>query len=164
MPRIQDLSDQLGQHLVARQLIVTTAESCTGGGVAQAITAIAGSSQWFSHGFITYSNQAKQQLLNVDSDLINTYGAVSQDVVESMACGALLASGADVAVAVSGIAGPDGGSSEKPVGTVWIGWASQENLVSSQKFLFLGNRNSVRNQSVEKSLEGLIEIIIKNTV
>lgn len=164
MPRIQDLSEQLGQHLVARQLIVTTAESCTGGGVAQAITDIAGSSQWFSHGFITYSNQAKQQLLNVDSDLINTYGAVSQDVVESMACGALLASGADVAVAVSGIAGPDGGSSEKPVGTVWIGWASQENLVSSQKFLFLGNRNSVRNQSVEKSLEGLIEIIIKNTV
>ena len=164
MPRIQDLSDQLGQHLVARQLIVTTAESCTGGGVAQAITDIAGSSQWFSHGFITYSNQAKQQLVNVDPDLINTYGAVSQEVVESMACGALLASGADFAIAVSGIAGPDGGSPEKPVGTVWIGWASRENLILSQKFIFSGNRNSVRNQSVENSLEGLLEIITKNTV
>ncbi len=164
MSFIGELSFTLGQHLADHQLTLTTAESCTGGGIAQAITDIPGSSQWFSHGFISYSNIAKQQLLGVEYDLIERHGAVSQAVAEAMAIGALSVATADLSVAVTGIAGPGGGTPEKPVGTVWISWGSTTSTVESQRFLFSGDRNSVRNQSVIESLKGLICLLEKNTV
>ncbi len=157
MNSIQTLSNILGKQLQQQQLTIATAESCTGGGIAQAITDVAGSSQWFTHGFVTYSNQAKQQLLNVKPQIIQCHGAVSQKVVEAMAMGALEASGASLAVAVSGIAGPDGGSPEKPVGTVWIAWQRYNMPPESQCFLFMGDRKSIRNQAVSESLKGVIE-------
>jgi nicotinamide-nucleotide amidase len=160
----EQLATQVGQLLSARGAVMTTAESCTGGGIAQAITAIAGSSQWFGHGFITYSNMAKAQMLAVPADMITVHGAVSQPVVEAMAIGAIQHAQADYAIAVSGIAGPQGGTPEKPVGTVWIAWKSPQQPVRSQKFVFSGDRNSVRNQAVKNALSVLIEVIQKNTV
>ncbi len=168
MSLIDELSHQLVEQITHQKLMLTTAESCTGGGISQAVTDVSGSSQCFSHGFITYSNLAKQQLLSVDAALIEQHGAVSQSVVEAMALGALDKANADVAVAVSGIAGPGGGTVEKPVGTVWISWVRRgittDSVPISQRFQFSGNRKSVRNQSVEESLKGLIKITVKNTV
>ncbi len=158
------LADQLGQLLQNARAMVTTAESCTGGGVSQAITGIAGSAQWFSHGFITYSNRAKTQLLGVAPEVIDTHGAVSQPVVEAMVSGAAQAACAEYAIAISGVAGPDGGSLDKPVGTVWIAWKLPDEALSSEKFLFPGDRESVRNQAVIKSLHTLINKIQNNTV
>lgn len=159
LKNIESLSTQLGSQLASRGHFVTAAESCTGGGIAKAITEIAGSSQWFSYGFVTYGNNAKQQLLGVPEGLLAEYGAVSQPVVEAMVSGALREASADIAVAVSGVAGPGGGSPEKPVGTVWISWKKSENPPVSTCFLFEGDRKSIRNQTVEKSLQGLIEIL-----
>ena len=156
---INELSHQLGQLLLTNGLYVTTAESCTGGGVAKAITDVAGSSQWFSHGLITYSNQAKQEWLNVSFDLLKDNGAVSRSVVEAMAAGALRLANADLAVAISGIAGPAGGSKDKPVGTVWIAWLKVGQPVVSKHFSFSGNRESIREQSIVESLRGLIEYL-----
>jgi nicotinamide-nucleotide amidase len=155
MKRVDELSTELGQKLMAKGYSVTTAESCTGGGIAQAITNIAGSSQWFSHGFVTYSNEAKQQLLGVTKTLLQEYGAVSQPVVEAMVMGALEMSRADIGVAVSGIAGPSGGGIEKPIGTVWIAWKLQGKLAESTCFTFSGDRKAVRNQAIYQSLLGL---------
>ena len=117
------LAAELGDALQLRQWRVATAESCTGGGIAAAITAIPGSSNWFEYGLVTYANAAKQHLLGVDSETLSNEGAVSENVVRQMAAGTLSLTGADIAVAVSGIAGPGGGSAEKPVGTVWFAWA-----------------------------------------
>jgi nicotinamide-nucleotide amidase len=164
MSRSYNLSLELGQYLSQRQLTVTTAESCTGGGIAQAITDIPGSSQWFSQGFITYSNSAKQQLLGVSPTLFETQGAVSQAVVEAMAIGSLKVANAELAIAISGVAGPDGGTVEKPVGTVWICWLAQHALPVSHCFHLSGDRKSIRHQSVIEALQGLIELIRKNTV
>ncbi len=150
------LSVQLGRHLLQQCHIITTAESCTGGGVAHAITDTAGSSQWFSHGFITYSNLSKQQLLQVDGSDLESYGAVSQEVAEAMATGALKATQADVAIAVTGIAGPEGGSEQKPVGTVWITWAKKDSSIISQDFHFEGNRKSIRYQTVIEAIKGAL--------
>lgn len=163
MDIIEQLSNTLGAALLAKKWTITTAESCTGGGVSQAITDVKGSSQWFSHGYVTYSNHAKGQLLGVPASLIEEYGAVSQQVVEAMATGALMGSQADISIAVSGIAGPDGGSPDKPVGTVWIAWATK-NRVSSQCCLFSGDRKSIRNQSVKASIENAIKLLVNNTV
>lgn len=163
MSLIDSLSLELGQYLQQQNLTVTTAESCTGGAIAQAITNISGSSAWFSHGFITYSNQAKQELLDLSPDLFIEQGAVSQAVVEAMAAQALTLAHADLSVAVSGIAGPNGGSPEKPVGTVWIAWATVHQPVISQRFQFDGDRKSIRNQTVIESLKKLIKMT-KNTV
>ncbi|XNM62769.1 nicotinamide-nucleotide amidase [Escherichia coli] len=121
---LMQLSEQVGQALKARGATVTTAESCTGGWVAKVITDIAGSSAWFERGFVTYSNEAKSQMIGVREVTLLQHGAVSEPVVVEMAIGALRAARADYAVSVSGIAGPDGGSAEKPVGTVWFGVAS----------------------------------------
>lgn len=154
----------LGRCLSDRKLTITTAESCTGGGIAQAITDAPGSSAWFSQGFVTYSNAAKQQLLQVPQNIIEQHGAVSREVVESMALGAMELADADLAVSVSGIAGPDGGSIEKPVGTVWIGFARRGCPAMSHLFLFSGNRKSVRNQSVEEALKGALNIAQEYTV
>lgn len=156
------LSRQCGELLLQQQCKVTTAESCTGGWVAQCITAVAGSSDWFETGFITYSNQSKQQLLGVPVacfDGPRAPGAVSEETVLAMARGALQAAEAQYAVATSGVAGPGGGTPGKPVGTVWIAWAWRtgevvESIARVQRFT--GDREAVRKQSVQAALEGLL--------
>lgn len=154
--QISELSSKVGQRLLDLNLFLVTAESCTGGWIAQAITETAGSSAWFNAGFITYSNEAKEQLLGVDSELIEHAGAVSQEVVELMALGASNKGFGSVAVAVSGVAGPGGGTEEKPVGTVWIGWAVNGS-VKSCKYCFDGNREQIRFQTVIAALSGVID-------
>ncbi|MEG0279993.1 MAG: nicotinamide-nucleotide amidase [Morganella sp. (in: enterobacteria)] len=157
-------STELGKHLSDAGLSVTTAESCTGGWIAKVITDISGSSVYFQRGFVTYSNDAKHTMIGVAEQTLNVYGAVSEAVVCEMAAGALKTAGADLAVSVSGIAGPDGGSADKPVGTVWFGWAWRENgklKTAARQYCFQGDRNAVRCQAVLKSLDGLIAILIK---
>ncbi len=158
--RLQRLAAGIGERLLARKLLLATAESCTGGWVSQAITAIAGSSAWFDCGFVTYSNEAKQQLLDVPAGLleIGGPGAVSEETVLAMTAGAIANSRARVAVAVSGIAGPDGGSADKPVGTVWIAWQWEQRRLA-RKFQFNGDRTAVREASVLAALEGLLALL-----
>lgn len=156
---LKRLAAQVGRRLLASRLRLATAESCTGGWVAKAVTDIAGSSQWFEGGYVTYSNEAKIQTLGVSSRTLARHGAVSEAVAREMARGAIAASGADLAVAVTGIAGPDGGSPEKPVGTVWFCWASRRGKslrLSTLKFRFRGNRAAVRSKSVATALRGLL--------
>lgn len=149
----------LADKLISSGLKVTCAESCTGGGIAEALTTIPGSSKWFGYGFVTYANEAKVRVLGVSESTLANQGAVSEDVVAEMAAGALVASGADIAVAVSGIAGPDGGSAEKPVGMVCIGWKFRTNSAVTRCFYFTGNRAEIRAQAVEEGLKGLVKII-----
>lgn len=139
--------------------MLATAESCTGGWVAQAATAIAGSSAWFDRGFVTYSNPAKTDVLGVPAALLARHGAVSEPVARAMAEGALARSRAQVAVAITGIAGPDGGTAEKPVGTVWFAWAMQGQGTRAEQRRFGGDREAVRRQSVAIALEGLLATI-----
>lgn len=145
---------RLAQCLQSKNLRVATAESCTGGGVASAMTDLAGSSAWFECGFVTYSNEAKMQRLSVSAEILTTYGAVSEATVIAMVKGAVANSRADVAVAVSGIAGPGGGSADKPVGTVWFAWGSATEQQASCMH-FAGNRASVREQSVLVAISNL---------
>ena len=152
------LAAELGQRLQAQGAQVSTAESCTGGGIAEAITRIPGSSAWFEAGYVTYSNAQKTKQLAVPQQLFSEVGAVSREVVEAMVRGAQAQSGARYAVAVSGVAGPDGGSAEKPVGTVWLAWGDGEQLFS-QRRLFPGNRAEVRRQTVEAALAGLLRLV-----
>ena len=151
------LAEQLGDRLRRQGEQVTTAESCTGGGIAEAITRVAGSSAWFEAGYVTYSNEQKMRQLGVGGGLFATVGAVSREVVEAMARGALQHSGARYAVAVSGIAGPGGGSPDKPVGTVWLAWADGSTL-HAERCRFAGDRQQVRQRSVERALRGLIRL------
>jgi len=144
--QIDTAVQKLASELQTRSLTLTAAESCTGGLIAKSLTDLPGSSSWFRQAWITYSNEAKNQMLGVSEQLLEQQGAVSAGVVEAMAKGALLRSGASIAVAVSGIAGPGGATAGKPVGTVWIAWASDTG-VSSQKYLFAGDRQSVRAQA-----------------
>ncbi len=162
----EQLSIQLGQVLLARKWCIATAESCTGGGVAQAITAIAGSSNWFDAGFVTYSNEAKQRVLGVDSNCFigpMAPGAVSEEVAQAMAVGALRSANAQCSVSTTGIAGPDGGSTEKPVGTVFIGaaWLDKDGsfLCEVEKFHFPGDRQRVREATVVAALEFILKLI-----
>lgn len=155
---ITQLAQQLGDKLFAQQASVSTAESCTGGGIAEAITRIAGSSAWFEVGFVTYSNHQKTRVLKVAESDLQRHGAVSQAVVEAMACGAQQLAGAQYAVAVSGVAGPGGGSPNKPVGTVWIAWA-QGAQVQSGCWHFAGDRQAVRQQTVQAALAGLLCVV-----
>ena len=134
---------------------LATAESCTGGWIAKALTDVPGSSGWFAAGIVSYSNAAKTELLGVPAALLAAHGAVSEPVVRAMAEGARLRTGADFAVAVSGVAGPDGGTAEKPVGTVWFAWASPEGL-RTQRVCFAGDREAVRRASVRHALEGVV--------
>ena len=152
---IYHLSEQLGRALLQKKATVTTAESCTGGGVAQAITSVAGSSAWFNCGYVSYANSAKQQMLGVAAELLETHGAVSELVVISMVKGAAQRAWADYAVAISGIAGPDGGSDDKPVGTVWFAWLSPNGVVA-RKYALTGDRISIREQAVKISLQELL--------
>lgn len=151
----------VGEKLQARGIMAVTAESCTGGGVAFAITDISGSSAWFDRSFVTYTNLAKQQMLGVSADLLLTHGAVSQQVVAAMATGALTHSAAQVSVAISGVAGPLGGTPEKPIGTVWMGWArSGANApVLTRCFRFVGDRQQVREQAILAALQGMCNFI-----
>ena len=160
MDQLSQLAAELGQHLQALKAQVTTAESCTGGGIAEAITRIAGSSAWFEAGFVTYSNQQKTRQLNVPQPLFTQVGAVSREVVEAMVRGAQVQSAARFAVAVSGVAGPGGGSLDKPVGTVWLAWGVG-NEVSAERRHFAGNRDEVRRQTVIAALEGLIRRTVR---
>jgi nicotinamide-nucleotide amidase len=146
----------LADLMFKKQMYLTTAESCTGGLIAAACTDLAGSSQWFERGFVTYSNAAKTQMLGVDADLINQFGAVSEQVAKAMAMGAIAHSTAQVSVAVTGVAGPTGGSAEKPVGTVWIAW-SVSSHVSTELCHFEGDRDMVRALTVQQALQGLVE-------
>ena len=156
-----ELSKQIGQALALRGATVTTAESCTGGWIAKVITDVAGSSAWFERGFVTYSNQAKQQLIGVAPQTLEAHGAVSEQVVREMAAGALQAAQADYAISVSGIAGPDGGSAEKPVGTVWFGFAHHQGQTVAHKALFMGDRDAVRRQATEFALQTLWNDFLK---
>ena len=152
--------EQLAENLVAKKLILSTAESCTGGWIAQALTSVPGSSLWFDSGFVTYSNESKVTMLNVEADLLSTSGpgAVSKEVVISMTRGVMDNSRSNLVIAVSGIAGPDGGVPGKPVGSVWIAWR-WEAKVLAKYFLFTGNRYEVRRSAVEAGLLGAIELI-----
>jgi nicotinamide-nucleotide amidase len=152
------LVERLAGQLQSRQLMLACAESCTGGLLAGACTALSGSSNWFERGFVTYSNEAKTELLGVDAALIAAHGAVSEPVARAMALGALAHSRAQVAVAVTGVAGPTGGSPDKPVGLVWFGFALPGQVLS-EKIHFAGDRAAVRAASVHHALQRLTELL-----
>ena len=155
-----ELAAALGHLLKAKGEKLVTAESCTGGGVGEAVTAIAGSSEWFDRGFITYSNEAKIEMLKVSPATLMRHGAVSEDTAREMALGALAASPGTVSVSVTGVAGPGGGSPAKPVGMVCFAWArSGEAMPRSETRRFSGDRQSVRTQSVIRALQGAIELL-----
>lgn len=147
---------RLADRLTALGQCLAVAESCTGGLLAAACTDLPGSSNWLDRGFITYSNEAKIDMLGVDAGLIEQHGAVSALVVEAMLAGALAYSLANWAIAVSGVAGPDGGSTDKPVGTVYIGWAERDGALTTQRFAFVGDRDAVRRASVAAAVGGLV--------
>ena len=159
MERLLELSSEVGRVLVVKHLKLVTVESCTGGWIGQSLTAVAGSSAWYERGFVTYSNASKIELVGVPRELISRSGAVSEPVVRAMARGALSHSPADLALAVTGIAGPDGGSADKPVGTVWLGWIARTGMERTEQYLFTGEREAVRCQSVIEALSGLIRFL-----
>jgi nicotinamide-nucleotide amidase len=154
---LMTLAHEVGRRLETRKLSLAAAESCTGGWIAKVITDVSKSSSWFERGFVTYSNESKVAMLGVRQASLDAHGAVSEVIAREMAEGACHWSRAQAAVAVTGIAGPDGGSADKPVGTVWIGWRWADGKVSSRHFLFKGDRESIRRQSVLAALEGLKE-------
>lgn len=158
------LAVQVGEALQVHGLMLATAESCTGGGVAQAMTDIAGSSAWFERGFVTYSNLSKQQMLGVSAVTLQQYGAVSEATVREMVVGALQRSDAQVAVAVSGIAGPGGGTPDKPVGTVWFAWGMPESGVFAHCAHFSGERAEIRAQAVRVALQGVLNLLNQRSV
>jgi len=157
--RITGLARRLGLAAKRRGVRVATAESCTGGGVAEAITRVSGSSDWFERGFVTYANLAKEEMLGVANATLVAHGAVSEEVAAEMAAGALERSAADASVAITGIAGPTGGTPAKPVGLVWFAWAARGAPVQCRRFLFKGDRAAVRRQSVAVALQGLIDLL-----
>ena len=155
----EGLAAQLGQALLARGEKVVTAESCTGGGVAMYMTSVSGSSRWFERGFVTYSNEAKMEMLGVSPQTLAAQGAVSAATVAEMAGGAIAHSRADWSLAISGVAGPDGGSPDKPVGTVWFAWAGPRGIAKTERQLFAGDRQAVREQAGRRAIEGLLELL-----
>ncbi len=159
MPRsdreLAALAARLGEALLARNWTACTAESCTGGWIAKVMTDVPGSSGWFGTGFVTYANEAKMGLLDVPAEMLEAHGAVSEPVVIAMAEAARSRTGADLAVAVSGVAGPDGGTDEKPVGTVWFAWARPDRTRAERRQL-PGDRERIRRLAVERALEGLL--------
>lgn len=149
------MAKALGERLLSMRQMLVTAESCTGGWIAKCMTDVAGSSAWFDCGMVAYSYEAKQALLAVRPQTLEQFGAVSRETVVDMVSGALVHSGATIAVAVTGIAGPGGGSDDKPVGTVWIGWKRRGGYARAEVFHFDGNRDAVRRQTVAAALRGL---------
>lgn len=157
---LEKLAAMVGEFCVKHNIKIVTAESCTGGGLSYWLTSVPGSSTWFERGFVTYSNAAKTEMLGVDATLIEQYGAVSEEVAKAMAQGAIAHSHANLSIAITGIAGPDGGATEKPVGTVWIAWTTQEKTVATQ-YHFSGERQSIRLQTIVGAMQQLL-IIFNN--
>ncbi len=155
---VRRLAQQVGVALKAHGMTLVTAESCTGGGVAQALTMISGSSAWFDRGFVTYSNSSKEEMLGVAPHTLGQYGAVSEQTVREMADGALQYSRAEVALAVSGVAGPTGGTPEKPVGLVWFAWGTNDTMQAACHH-FPGDRDAVRTKSVQIALHGVLTLL-----
>lgn len=153
-----EYSQALAAILIDKSMMLATAESCTGGLIASACTDLAGSSAWFERGFVTYSNAAKTELLGVSAELIAQHGAVSEPVVRAMAEGAVAHSRAQVAVAVTGVAGPSGGSPDKPVGTVWLGWSVGAHI-TTECCLFDGDRAAIRQATVQHALAQLVSLL-----
>jgi len=153
---LQQLTTQVAKVLLERQWLLSSAESCTGGWVAKCCTDIAGSSAWFDRGLVTYSNQSKQDCLNVKAETLEQFGAVSEQTALEMAKGCLFDSLSDISVSITGIAGPDGGSLDKPVGTVWLAWATKSSA-KAELHNFSGNRDAVRRQAVSSALNGIIK-------
>lgn len=162
--QFNDLSLAVGQALKKHGSMVVTAESCTGGMIAEALTSVSGSTAWFDRSYITYSYESKKEMLGVQELTIQKKGAVSQACVEEMVIGALQQSHAKVSVACSGIAGPSGGTLDKPVGTVWLAWAMQGQEVVSQVFLFAGDRQAVREQTTQAALQGILSLVEQDQV
>ena len=154
---LKALAKRAGTRLKRRNLKLATAESCTGGWIAQAVTSVSGSSGWFDRGFVTYSNEAKKELLGVRARTLSRHGAVSRETAKEMAAGALARSRAQVAIAVTGVAGPAGGTKAKPVGTVCFAWSQKRGAMESVTRRFRGGRERVRRQSVVFALQGLLE-------
>ncbi|MGF1753198.1 nicotinamide-nucleotide amidase [Vibrio makurazakiensis] len=163
MKSSESLSHMLGKLLLQYNHIMTTAESCTGGGIAAAITDIAGSSAWFDRAFITYSNEAKQEMIGIQLTTLEQYGAVSEQVVEEMVQGAIANSNATIGVSVSGIAGPGGGSEEKPVGTVCFAWADDEGWMRVETCHFAGDRSQVRDCATQHALQVMHDYLVSKT-
>ena len=157
--RIYALAEQVGAALKSRAMMLVTAESCTGGWVGEAVTMVPGSSDWYERGFITYTYVSKREMLGVKVETLDEHGAVSEQTVKEMVIGALAASHAQVAVAVSGTAGPGGGTPEKPVGTVCLAWALRNGEPVAETRHYAGDREAVRRQSVERALEGMLELL-----
>jgi nicotinamide-nucleotide amidase len=157
--KISELAQQLGDCLKDKGMTLAIAESCTGGWVAKAITDLPGSSDWFEGSIVSYSNQLKQNLLDVPGEIIDVFGAVSSETVKAMTEGLFERTPAEVAISVSGIAGPGGGSGEKPVGTVWLCWGKRGETSIAQEFCFKGDREAVRLQSVEKTLHSVLDFL-----
>jgi nicotinamide-nucleotide amidase len=155
---MDELAQKIGKRLKDSGQVLVTAESCTGGWAAQVVTSVAGSSEWFERGFVTYSNDAKRESLGVSAEVLRKSGAVSEETAREMALGALARSKGTVALSVTGVAGPTGGSAAKPVGTVCFAWAAGK-AVRSERRHFKGDRESVRRQSVIRALEGVIELL-----
>lgn len=156
---LDQLAGKVGQRLAADSIVLATAESCTGGWVAKLMTDIPGSSAWFDRGFVTYSNDAKHEMLGVSKQTLTEQGAVSEAVVREMVSGALKHSKASLALSVSGIAGPGGGSPDKPVGTVWFAWGRKEGDIISQRKCFAGDRDEVRRQAVFTALNKVLSFL-----
>lgn len=156
MEDIESLAARLGAELTARGWRLACAESCTGGWLAKCVTDVAGSSGWFDRGFVTYSNEAKMEMLDVSLETLDLHGAVSAATAEAMVSGALRRSRAELAVAITGVAGPGGGTEDKPVGLVWLAWAVRGHAASIRCAQLVGDRRSVREQSVRLALEGLL--------
>lgn len=157
---LRDLAEQLGDCLIAKGMKLASAESCTGGWLAKIITDIPGSSAWFAGSVVSYSNEAKQSLLGVEENTLNEFGAVSGETVMEMTDGLFSHIAADVAVSVSGIAGPDGGSDDKPVGLVWLSWGRNGKPVFARPYNFDGNREAIRKQSIAQALNLLLDLLV----
>ena len=162
MSNLYELAERVGEALKSRDMMLATAESCTGGWIAEAVTMVPGSSEWFERGYVTYTYISKREMLGVRDETLGEHGAVAEQVVREMAEGALERSHAQVAVAVSGIAGPGGGTPGKPVGTVCFAWAVKSGATRAETKHFAGDRETVRRRSVERALEGVLETLARN--
>ncbi len=159
LDHLKELVLRVSETLKQHNLKLVTAESCTGGGLSYWLTSVPGSSDWFDRGFVTYSNSAKMEMLDVNEQTLADEGAVSEPAAREMAEGALAHSEANIAIAITGIAGPDGGTPEKPVGTVWIGWAGNQFTTTTKAFSFSGDRQHIRIQSMEQALTQLLSLV-----
>lgn len=156
---ISELISHLVPELIKQNKVIASAESCTGGWISKSLTDFDGSSQWFDCSIVTYSNQAKRELLGVQQQTLDTYGAVSQPVVKEMVLGLLDRCGASIGISISGIAGPAGGTEDKPVGTVWIAWAKSGVFIEAVKFQFDGDRDEVRLNGVYQAIKGVERLL-----